>query len=346
MDLNMETMFQMLIPVGIVILTLLLGIIVQWLLIHKLGPVVGKTRWEGDDVIIKSFKGTLIIWFLIAGIYLALPMSPLSEKATGVLQKIIFIVLLISITWVIAKMGAGVTQLYVDRQKAVLLSTSIFKNVVKGLIILIGALVILNTMGVSITPLITALGVGGLAVALALQEPLANLFAGIHIIASAQLKAGDFVKLDTGDDGYVVDVSWRTTTIRALTNNLIVIPNAKLAAAITRNFNLPQREMSVIVQVGVSYDSDLEHVENVTKEIAKQVVVELEGGVTEWEPFIRYHTFNDFSIDFAVILRAREYVDQFLLKSEFVKRLHKRYKEEGIEIPFPIRTVHLQKTED
>ena len=150
------------------------------------------------------------------------------------------------------------------------------------------------------------------------------------------------MRLETGEEGYVIDITWRNTTIRALPNNIIIVPNSKLASAVIVNYYLPQREMAVLVQVGVSYDSDLEEVERVTVEVAKEVMREVEGGVPEFEPFIRYHTFADFSINFTVILRAREFVGQYLIKHEFIKRLHKRYQQEGIEIPFPIRTVYMK----
>lgn len=95
----------------------------------------------------------------------------------------------------------------------------------------------------------------------------------------------------------------------------------------------------MLVQVGVDYGSDLGHVERVTCEVAKETLHTVPGGVANFEPFIRYHTFGDSSINFTVILRAREFVDQFLLKHEFIKRLHERYEQEGLTIPFPIRTI-------
>ena len=211
------------------------------------------------------------------------------------------------------------------------------------IVFIIGILIILHSLGISITPILTALGVGGLAVALALQDTLSNLFAGLHIILTRQIKPGDYIKLETGEEGYVVDITWRNTTIRELPNNYIIIPNLKLAQAIVKNHYLPDREISVTVQLGVSYDSDLEKVERVTIEVAKEVMMEVPGGIPEFQPFIRYHTFGDFSINFTVIMRCREFTDQYLIKHEFIKRLHKRYKDEGIIIPFPIRTVYINK---
>jgi small-conductance mechanosensitive channel len=180
---------------------------------------------------------------------------------------------------------------------------------------------------------------------LALQDTLANFFAGIHILTSRQVRPGDFVKLSTGEEGYVADVTWRYTTIRQLPNNLTIVPNAKLASAILTNYYLPDQELAVLVPVGVSYGSDLARVEAVTIEVAREVMREVRGGVPQFEPFIRYGAFGDSSIDFTVILRGREVVDQYLIRHEFIKRLHRRYQADGIEIPFPIRTVYLRSAD-
>ena len=114
-----------------------------------------------------------------------------------------------------------------------------------GLVVALGALVVLNGLGVSITPMLTAMGVGGLAVALALQEPLANLFAGIVIALARQVRVGDYVKLDNGVEGYVTDFSWWSTRIRMLSNNMVLVPNAKLAQSVVTNFHLPNPDMIV-----------------------------------------------------------------------------------------------------
>ena len=209
-------------------------------------------------------------------------------------------------------------------------------------VFVVGGLIVVQTVGISITPLLTALGVGGIAVALALQDTLSNLFSGLHILASRQVKIGDYIKLSTGEEGYVADISWRNTSIRALSNNMYVVPNLVMASSIITNYDQPQREMAVLVNVGVGYESDLKKVERVTVEVGREVMKEVAGGVPEFEPFIRYNTFGDFAIGFTVILRGKEFVDQYMIKHEFVKRLHERYNQEGIVIPFPIRTIQMQ----
>jgi len=343
MMIDYTKIMQWVLPSALIVGGFLAGIIFEKVIIRKLKSIALRTKWKGDEIVIGAIRGMTILWFTIAGIYGAILSMPLSPTHLGLLQKILLVIVIFSATIVLARIAAGFVDSYANRIKGVVASTSIFINLTKLVVFLVGTLIILQSLGISISPVLATLGVGGLAVALALKDTLSNLFSGLHIIASKQLRPGDYVKLDTGEEGYVTDITWRNTAIRALPNNMIIVPNSKLASTIVTNYYQPAKVMSVLVQVGVSYDSDLAKVEEVTIEVAKEVLREVKGGVPEFEPFIRYHTFADFSINFTVILRAKEVVDQYLVKHEFIKRLHERYKKEGIEIPFPIRTVYMQR---
>lgn len=333
---------QLVLPLALVFGGLLVGIVFERIVLHRLGKFAAQTKWEGNKVILFSLRGLTTICFLLLGIHIALPYIKAPERAVFTIQKVLLVSIVFLATVLLARIAVGFVKLYSRKTEAVLPSTSIFVNLARVLVFLVGSLIVLQSLGISITPILTALGVGGLAVALALQDTLSNFFAGLHIIASRQVRPGDYVKLDTGDEGYVQDITWRNTTIRTLPNNIVVVPNSKLASTILTNYYLPAREMAVLVQVGVSYGSDLKKVEDVTIEVAKEIMKDVQGGVCEFEPFIRYHTFSEFSINFTVILRAKEYVDQYLIKHEFIKRLHKRYKEEGVKIPFPTRSVYIE----
>jgi small-conductance mechanosensitive channel len=212
---------------------------------------------------------------------------------------------------------------------------------IKILFVAVGTMIILDNLGISITPILTTLGIGSLAVAIALQDTLGNFFAGLYIRADRFIEAGQYVRLEGGQEGYVNHIGWRSTRIRMLPNNMVIVPNNKIVQSIITNYHLPERELAVLVEVGVHYDSDLEKVEKITCAVAKDILQSVPGGIPGFDPFIRYHTFADSSINFSVILRGREFVDNFLIKHEFIKRLQARYKEEGITIPFPIRTVYL-----
>lgn len=324
----------------------LLGILFEKIILRNVKKVALKTKWEGVELILSALEHWIVFWFVLAGIYVGLAILHIPIGIFHVLGKIISILYILSATLVLAKISINFMMLFTKKHTAVFPSTSIFTNLAQILVLLIGVLIILNFLGISITPILTALGVGGLAVALALQETLSNFFAGLHILMARQVKPGDYVRLESGEEGYVTDISWRNTTIRELPNNLIIIPNVKFAQSIAKNFVLPQKEMSVLIQMGVDYRSDLEKVEQVTIEVAREVMKEVKGGVPEFEPFIRYHTFGDFAIQFSVILRCKEYTDQYLVKHEFIKRLHRRYQKEGIEIPFPIQRILMNPKEE
>jgi small-conductance mechanosensitive channel len=278
-------------------------------------------------------------WSLLVGSWLSAGYWPLTSEGQLLIERTAFVLGSLSVTLALAALASQSVETYGALISPALPVSSLTRNVAWGLISVLGLLVILNGLGLSITPMLTALGVGGLAVALALQEPLANFFAGLFITIAGQIRVGDYVKLDSGQEGYVVDFSWRSTRLRMLANNLVVVPNAKLAQAIVVNHHLPSKDLAVLIEVGVDYASDLRHVERVVVAVGRDVMREVAGGVPEFEPFIRYHTFGDSSINFTVILRAKEFVDQYLIKHEFVKCLHTRFNDEGIAIPFPIRTI-------
>jgi small-conductance mechanosensitive channel len=214
--------------------------------------------------------------------------------------------------------------------------------VTKIVLFAIGAMLVLDNLGVSLTPLLTTLGIGSLAVAIALQDTLGNAFAGLHLKADRPIEVGQFVQLEGGDEGFVEKIGWRSTRIRMLPNKSAVVPNSKLVQSTIINYDLPDPQVAVLVQVGVHYDSDLRKVEQVTCEVGKEIMRTVSGGVPSFDPFIRYHTFNQSSIDFTVILRAQRFVDNYLIKHEFIKALQERYRDEGVVIPFPIRTVHFK----
>ena len=299
------------------------------------------TSWSGDDMIFGLLRDLSLPLLTLGGLWVAVGELELDDRWHDLAVGLLSAALILVATFMVARLAAEGIRATMVRRTGGGSTASIFVNITRLAILLIGSLVLLDNLGVSIAPLITALGVGGLAVALALQDTLANLFAGVHILASKKVQVGDFVRLETGEEGQIVDINWRNTTVQQVQNNQAIIPNAKLAESIIINYFRPQPEMSVVVPVGVAYGSDLDKVERVTREVGAEVMREMPGGVEEHEPVIRFSKFGDSSVDLNVILRTREFAQQYLIVSEFVRRLHDRYRREGIEIPYPVRTVVL-----
>ena len=320
----------------------LTGWLLDLLVIRKFRRLARRSASPVDDVVIAAFKGLLPIAAALLGLRVALGWHRPPDAWSGPLVQGVFIVLVITVCLFIARLASGLLQQATGRMvTGTSRSASIIGIITRATVFIGGGLVVLHDMGIAITPMLTALGVGGLAVALALQDTLTNLFAGIQLLASRQLNVGDFVKLESGEEGYLVDITWRNTTVRALSNHLIVVPNAKLASTVLQNHQRPEPDEAVVMQVGVSYESDLDHVERVTIETARAVLRRVQPGLSGFDPFIRYHTFADSNIGFSVILRVKECTERYELMHEFVKALHRRYKAEGIVIPYPMRTLRI-----
>lgn len=322
---------------------LVLGSFMEFFILKRLRNSVPKTRWKGNKLLLFSLKGIVFGLFTLLGAYITFRYLPYDDQVQGIANNVFFSMLVFMVTIFFSRMLVGIIRVRSENTDGLVKTGSIMANITRIIIYILGVLIILQGLGVSITPMLTALGVGGLAVALALQDTLSNLFSGIQVIASKQIKPGDYVKLDSGEEGYVTDITWRNTTIRTLPNNIVVVPNSKIATTILTNYYLPDKEISVLVEVSVSYDSDLKKVEEVTTEIAESIIKNTPGAVKTHKPFIRYHTFGDSGISFSVILRGKEFTDQYLIKHEFVKALHKGFNENHILIPYPTRTIQLKQ---
>jgi small-conductance mechanosensitive channel len=317
-----------------------LGVLLR-LLFGRLQRRAVSTTWSGDELIFGLLHDLAVPLLTLGGLWIAVGELRLHPRWHDLAVGFLSAALILVATLMVARLAAEAIRATMVRRTGGGSTASIFVNITRLAILLIGALLLLDNVGVSIAPLITALGVGGLAVALALQDTLANLFAGVHILASKKVQVGDFIRLDTGEEGQIVDINWRNTTVQQVQNNQAIIPNAKLAESILINYFRPEPEMSVVVPVGVAYGSDLDKVEQVTREVGAEVMREMPGGVEEHEPVIRFSKFGESSVDLNVILRTREFAQQYLIVSEFVRRLHARYQREGIQIPFPVRTILL-----
>ena len=310
-------------------------------------------RWSStsatlvDDMIIQALRAPSIVWCVLIGMYSALVSAQLPGEVRLVVLNVVNVLLVLSVTAAAASLSRATLNYSLHKNNVAIPATGLSLTVVSVVIWIVGILVMLSGLGVSITPILTALGVGGLAVALALQETLSNLFAGIHLLIDKPLRVGDFVKLESGQEGYVEDIGWRTTRIRMLPNNTVIIPNNKITQSILTNYYLPEPRMAVLTQISVSYDVDPDRVEAVLLEETTKAFGQIPGLLAEPPPMVRFIPgFGTSSLDFTLICQAREFTDQFLIQHELRKRILRRFKAEGIEIPYPQRTVHLRKDQN
>ncbi len=322
---------------------ILLGYLIERLVMKRVLTLASLSRFKWDDLAVEALRGLPTVWLGMGGVYLALTVGDTEPVVASVVQSVFMIVLVGSVVVGGMRLAAGAVELLSTRSPGAIRSPTLVVHLARGAVAVLGISIVLGNLGIDITPLITAFGIGGLAVALALQDTLGNLFAGVQIILSRQVRAGDYIQLSSGEAGWVTDVKGRSTTIQTFPDgNLVDVPNSLLASSIVKNFSFPRPSLWVSIEVGVSYDSDLEEVQRVTLEVAAEVLKEIDGGLPEEKPVFLFHTFADSSINFEVRMMVREFRSQGPIRHEFIKRLHRRFGDTGIEIPFPIRTVVMQ----
>ena len=296
-----------------------------------------------DQIVIQSFHTPILIFLLLVGGWIALGAVELAPKMARFAQVGISLATAFICIFAGVKIYQGLLMEYGQRYDSIKPSLNILNLLGKGLIILVGLLITLESLNISITPLLTTLGIGGLAVALAFKDTLTNFFAGLYILADQPILVGDYIKIEGGPEGYVEEVGWRSTRIRTLPNNIVILPNSKVSESIITNYFLPERRMALLINVSVDYGSDTRRVEKILLEEVTGAASEVQGMLPEPPPTVRFIPgFRESSLDFTVICQVREFGDQYFVQHELRHRILERLRREGIEIPFPQRTVHLR----
>ncbi len=334
--------------IAALVLALPAAYIARWFLHRVVARVAAKTETTLDDDLIEALSRPLFIGVLLLAVYIALT----AVQDIDIYQAQIDKGLRVAFYALTAYTGVRVFRVLVEwygREVASRTDTEIddkllpvIRRLGNTVLLAIGILLMLDSVGIQVGPLIAALGIGGLAVALAFQPTLSNFFAGTYLLSDGSIKHGDFIQMDSGIQGYVVDVGWRTTKMRTLQNNLVIIPNSKLADAVVTNFHQPDVSVGFFVDCGVSYDSDLYKVEKIAVEVARKVMQESASGVKDFTPAFRYTKFGDSNIEFVVALRAVSVTDQYVLKHAFIQQLTHRFRAEGIEIAYPTHVIHMR----
>ena len=322
---------------------------------HKLlfRLVLHLSQWTSSDLASRMMRATrwpLTLGILVLGSYLAVT-TPFeltdsqhgaADKVSGLLGIVLGIFALVGvlsrgIDWYLENLASH-TQQVIDVKLIPLL-----RRGAVALIYGIGGLLILDLLGISISPLIAGLGLGGLAVALAIQPTLANLFAGTYVMTEGVVSPGDYVQLEGSIAGYVVEVGWRSTRVRTWGNNLVVVPNSKFAETIITNYQRPIPAVNVWLPCGVSYDSDLYRVEEVCRQVMDEVLETSPAAVKEYGGWFGFDKFGESNVNFWLFVQAKDRLAGYDLQTALIQHLHRSFKKEGIVINYPMRSLEFPK---
>lgn len=332
-------------PVGSLLFMLvwmIVGLAIKKVVVSRLRHFAAKTNTHLDDLFLDAMNFPVSMLIFSSGLLVLVRLGVSTDYISHQqLYNLLLIVAILSIVLFADRVLRSAIRVYSEKVEVFRVAGGLVQSCVRGVVLIVGIMVLLGTLGINITPLIASLGVGSLAVALALQPTMENFFAGLQVISDRQIMEGQFVRLESGEEGFVHKINMRSTWLRTPLGNMIVFPNKLLVTTRIMNYNYPERETMVPVLVSVHYDSDMEKVERVVLEVAKQVQSDAENAVRGHEPVFRIASLAESSISVSVGLRVDDVNNAGTLRHEFLKRILKRFKEEKIVIPYPVRALNL-----
>ncbi|HTU69518.1 MAG TPA: mechanosensitive ion channel family protein [Candidatus Baltobacteraceae bacterium] len=327
------TIRAIVIPVACIVVAAGAGALVELILTRKVSKMAYVRGHAWLFALVDALEAGMLFWSTALGIHIALTISSAPAKIEHLLDETLLVLVLASVTIIGARLAANTVHRFTRGTGEQIASATLLASVASGVVVVIGFLITLSSLGIAITPLLTALGVGGLAVALALQPPLANLFSGLQLVASRQIRPGDYIALPSGQQGFVEDINWRSISIRESANNLVVVPNLVLAQELFINYRLPEPRVAVRVPLRVAYGSDLTFVEKLALDAVSRMGEEINDPRASHEPYVRVHEFADTTINLSVNFFVRRAVDQERASSEYLRRLYELMQQHGVESP-------------
>jgi small-conductance mechanosensitive channel len=297
------------VPLAWVLGGIVAGLILQFGLLLPLQRIAKRQGWDAAGTIAAIVAPVTVLWCALAGLYIGLGSVVLTPRSGLFLDRIISSLAILSVTWVLARFLGAAVVAYGRQADKRIFSASLYANVVQGAVLVVGIITVLGSFGVSIAPLLTTLGLGGLAVAIALRDTLANLFSGVHIVASRQIRPGDYVKFDFGVEGEVTDIQWRSTTIRDTQNSTVIVPNEKVAGSVLINYSLGSSDQLVPVTATVPWKGNFHELEAIASRASRGAAIALTG-------------VNEASLEVTAYLPVDNVQSRLQAAAEFRRRLY------------------------
>lgn len=313
-------------------------------LVGRLGAALAtRSRTTFDDAFARRLPLPLAIvaGIVAAGALLALVEGSLDPNIVLNARRVLLIAFVIGGAWALLRILRLSLNRLSQRKVRFQPAARVTGRVVSVLVYAFAFLTILSEYGISITPLLTGLGLAALAVGLALQETLANFFSGIWIQTEQPLSPGHYVRIEAGGqtvEGFVERVGWRTTRVRVLAGSLVVIPNSKVAQAVVTDFTLPEPTLSVVMNFRLPFDADPNRVMALLVEEAKEAAKVTPGLLENPAPFANATPgIGEYGIGYSLIIKVREFVDQWNAQTAVTARVWHRFQKEGIRLLYPTR---------
>ncbi|MDH3976519.1 MAG: mechanosensitive ion channel [Deltaproteobacteria bacterium] len=303
--------------------------------------LVKKTPTELDDRILERGKKPIHYLILFIGIYIAFTRLPLAGTFNSIIDGIIYVAGISIAVYLVYSVFDEALKWYAEKiakETESRLDKEFLPLIEKLLAIFIflgGLIAILKHFNQDIYSLVTALGVGSLAIGLAAKDTLANMISGFTIMVDRPFRPGDRVELGSGEIGDVLEIGMRSTKIKTFYNTILVVPNSDLVNTRLVNHSYPDSKVSGRVEVGIAYGTDVE--------LAKKTMIEsalaVEEVLRDPSPAAYFTGFGDSALDMMLAFWVDNYSIRFATQDKINMEINRRFAGVGIDIPFPMRTV-------
>jgi small-conductance mechanosensitive channel len=237
-----ENWLKITVPVLVFFASYIVGLWVRRVVSNAFERWASGVRWQGSKLVMTAVHRSFLFWFLILGVLIAIQVSVVTQQVKDITTKAMGSLFVLSLGWLVINICGQLLEIYLPRLKARWPSITLAKNVIRATIVVVCALIILEIWGMPTSPLLVLIAVAILAAALALRNAAPNLFAGLHLNATQQIKVGDYIKLETGEQGYVKEISWYNTRVEALDESTIIVPNNRLLQFMVVNYGRPLKK--------------------------------------------------------------------------------------------------------
>ena len=336
-----NTVGQWAISMAIIVGTLVAAKIVYWVFGRIMKKLTSKTKTRLDDLMVDMLEEPIVLVITIAGVWFALNRLFFPEKIQEWINTVYWVIITLTVAWLIARLVDALIKEYIvpltrktegDLDDQII---PIMRKAIRATIWILGIVIALNNAGYNIGALLAGLGIGGLALAMAAKDTVANIFGGITIFTDKPFKINDRVKIG-GFDGTITEIGIRSTRLKTLENRIVTIPNSKFSDGMVENVSSePHRK--VVLKLGLTYDTTAEKIQNGMK--ALQAIVD-ENNSLEDNSVISFTEFGDFALGILFIYYIKKDDDIMGNQTVVNMEIKKRFETLGIDMAFPTQTIY------
>jgi small-conductance mechanosensitive channel len=323
---------------ALIVAALAVGVVIDLVVVRALKHDLGPGQ-RGRRALAKALSGQPEIWAVLIALQVWDPFGFLTGRSAQWADRIVIALAVLSVTLFLARLAGWLIRAYLSHDSVSAPGGSIFVNLTRLLIWAVGITFMLGALGVQIGPLVASLGVVGIAVSLGLQDTLANFFSGLQITTSRQIQPGDYIRLSTMEEGTVTDVTWRNTTMRSPSNDLVIVPNSVIGRAQITNFTAGDEAHTLALPFTVAFGSDVDSVKRIAEQAAREVRDAEEAADKEFEPVCRFRAFGPDGISATVTMRVTRFQDRLPVVDELGRKLYSALAESGVAFGTGITSV-------